>query len=387
MRGFMSKFDEYSQLLSSTYDAALDYKQWPIVLERLADALEGSSAVLRTGNLTHTQGEWISVRIDRAFDQLYAEYYKQHKALWQRARVRPAESCESDREVIPREELVRTEFYNDFLLPQDTHTALRTYILAEGGWQGIISVGRSPRRGEWEGGHLDLLRHVAPHLHRAAQINLRLGRSRLKAESLAEVLNNLTCGVIVVSGDGKALFANRAADAIVAAADGIGIDATGLRAAERQQSSALRKLMAGAATGGTEPNAAGGVLSLSRPSGRRALAVLVAPLHATSDWFVNRQPRAIVFVVDPECAPVVPEKYLQRLYNLTPAEGAVAVRILRGEGLKAVADSLRITLATVRTHRQRVFEKTGTRRQAELVRVILKAAAGIELERLAIGAE
>src|SRR6516225_124553 len=121
----MSKLDEYSQLVSSIYDAALDFKQWPVVLERLADALEGSSAVFRAGNLVNTQGTWISVRIDPVFDQLHTEYYKEHNALWQRAGARSVESCVSDREVIPKEVLVRTEFYNDFLLPQDTHTALR----------------------------------------------------------------------------------------------------------------------------------------------------------------------------------------------------------------------------------------------------------------------
>jgi len=110
------------------------------------------------------------------------------------------------------------------------------------------------------------------------------------------------------------------------------------------------------------------------------LAVLVAPLHVTASWLLNRQPRAIVFIVDPERVPVVPEKYLQLLYHLTPAEAAVAARILRGEGLQAVADSLRITLETVRTHRQRIFDKIGTRRQAELVRVVLEGAAGIGFE-------
>jgi len=380
----MGELDKFSQLVSSIYDAGLDFEQWPVVLEQLADALEASSAVFRAGNLLNTQGKWISVRIDPAFDPLYAAYYKEANKLWQRAGIRPVESCVSDREVISKEELVRTEFYNDFLLRQDIHTALRTYVLAKDDWQAVISVGRSPRRGEWECEHLDLLRRVAPHLHRAAQINLRLAGARFDAESSAEVLNNLACGVIIVSGDGKALFANAAAEAVVAAADGISLDATGLRAAHRQQSAALRKLIAAAAAGGAESKAAGGVLSLSRPSGRRPLATLVAPLHVRTGWFVNRQRRAIVFVVDPERAPIVPQKYLQHLYNLSPAEAAVAVRILRGEGLQAVADSLRITLATVCTHRQRVFEKTGTRRQGELIRVILEGAAGIGPGRLPI---
>ena len=379
----MSKLDEYSELVSSIYDAALDFERWPIVLERLVDALEGSTALFRNANLVNTEGVWASVRIDQTFQRLYVERYSDHNPLWERAGTRPVESCVSDREIIPKEELVRTEFYNDFLLPQDIHTVQRTYVLAEDDWEAVISVGRSPRRGEWEDEHLDLLRSVAPHLHRAAQLNLRLGGARFNEESSAEVLNNLACGVIIVTGETKILWANHAADAIIAAADGIRVDGGGLRAAERQQGLALRKLIATAATSGAATTAAGGTLSLSRASGQRPLAVLVAPLHVRPEWFVKREPRAIVFVVDPERAPIVPEKYLQDLYNLTPAEAAVAVRILRGEGLQAVADSLRITLATVCTHRQRVFEKVGARRQAELIRLILEGAAGIGLERLA----
>jgi DNA-binding CsgD family transcriptional regulator len=328
----------------------------------------------------------ITVRVDPVFDQLYYEYFREHKTIWQRAAARPVGTCLIDREVISKEELSRTEFYNDLLLPQDVYTALKAYVLATGDWHAVISVGRSSRRGEWEREHVDFLHRVVPHLQHAAQINLRLGAARFNEASSAEVLENLACGVIIVSGDGKALFVNRAAEAIVAAADGISFDTTGIRAANRQQSSALRQLIAAAATGAAGPKAVGGVLSLARPSGRRRLALLVAPLHVTAQWFVDRQPRAIVFVVDPERTPIVPEKYLQRVYNLTPAEAAVAVRILRGEGLQAVADGLRIGLATVCTHRQRVFEKTGTKRQAELVRLVLEQAAGIRLERLAFPA-
>jgi DNA-binding CsgD family transcriptional regulator len=36
-----------------------------------------------------------------------------------------------------------------------------------------------------------------------------------------------------------------------------------------------------------------------------------------------------------------------------------------------MAEELRVTQNTVRTHIKRIFEKTGTNRQAELVRVIL----------------
>ena len=43
-----------------------------------------------------------------------------------------------------------------------------------------------------------------------------------------------------------------------------------------------------------------------------------------------------------------------------------------------VAGRLQITLTTARTHLAHIFEKTGTRRQAEVVRLILQSAGGID---------
>jgi DNA-binding CsgD family transcriptional regulator len=225
------------------------------------------------------------------------------------------------------------------------------------------------------------MRRLAPHLHRAAQFNLRLGEARLAEASTAEALNGLTPAVIIVGGDSQVQFVNSAASAIVAETDGLSIDRTGLHAAVASESAVLRKLIARAAAG---TPAAGGMMTLSRPSQRRPLAVLVAPLQRRSAWFVDHGPRAIVSVVDPEQAPVVPEKYLQRLYGLTRAEAAITVQILRGQGLQAAADSLGISLATVRTHLQNVFAKTGTRRQSQLVRLIAQSQAGVQFDRFAL---
>ena len=104
---------------------------------------------------------------------------------------------------------------------------------------------------------------------------------------------------------------------------------------------------------------------------------MVAPLRAKAVWFANREPRAIVFVVDPERSPISPERYLRRLYNLTRAEAAVAAEVLEADGLQAVAGRLGVSLETVRTHLAHVFAKTGTRRQAELVRLLLQSQPAV----------
>ena len=66
-----------------------------------------------------------------------------------------------------------------------------------------------------------------------------------------------------------------------------------------------------------------------------------------------------------------PVEVLRRIYGLTRAESQVAMRVLNGDGLAPIAEELSVSLTTVRTHLQRIFDKTGTHRQAELVRLLL----------------
>jgi DNA-binding CsgD family transcriptional regulator len=68
---------------------------------------------------------------------------------------------------------------------------------------------------------------------------------------------------------------------------------------------------------------------------------------------------------------------LRAVFGLTRTEALVAAEIFRGEGLKAAADALGIGATTARTHLQRIFGKTGTRKQAELVRIIARTCPNV----------
>ncbi|HTV32394.1 MAG TPA: hypothetical protein VME69_04720 [Methylocella sp.] len=55
-------------------------------------------------------------------------------------------------------------------------------------------------------------------------------------------------------------------------------------------------------------------------------------------------------------------------FGLTGAETRVLAEIIGGAGLLAAATKLKITETTARTHLNRIFAKTRTHRQAELIR-------------------
>jgi DNA-binding CsgD family transcriptional regulator len=102
------------------------------------------------------------------------------------------------------------------------------------------------------------------------------------------------------------------------------------------------------------------------------------PLAAEPAWFLAHSPAAILFVSDPEQSRCValPDQ-LRAVFGLTRTEALVAAEIFRGEGLKAAADALGIGVTTARTHLQRIFGKTGTRKQAELVRIITRTCPNV----------
>jgi DNA-binding CsgD family transcriptional regulator len=62
---------------------------------------------------------------------------------------------------------------------------------------------------------------------------------------------------------------------------------------------------------------------------------------------------------------------LQRAHGLTRAEARVVSRLASGLDVPAIAAELRVSVETVRSHLKHAYAKTGTKRQAELVRMVL----------------
>ena len=65
--------------------------------------------------------------------------------------------------------------------------------------------------------------------------------------------------------------------------------------------------------------------------------------------------------------------FLRAEFGLTPAEARLVLRLVAGDSLRSSAKELSIGYETARTTLKSIFQKTGTRRQAELVIVIIHA--------------
>ena len=183
-------------------------------------------------------------------------------------------------------------------------------------------------------------------------------------------------GVLLVDADARVIFANRAAEALLRTGRGLLLGRDGLRAEIPAETRRLRRLIADCARSPRQLGGAGGRLRISREQGL-PLIVLVAPHHSQFTWIDVLRPRTILFVTDPGGVADMRRKWLREDFGLTRAEAAVAAEILEADGLQAMVDRLGVSLATARTHLAHVFDKTGTRRQAELVRLLLRSASAV----------
>jgi DNA-binding CsgD family transcriptional regulator len=177
-------------------------------------------------------------------------------------------------------------------------------------------------------------------------------------------------GLAVTDRCGHAHFLNRAAHALIARGL-LRLEHGRLRGATPEDSAALRRTIARCAAG-----RCGSAVRLAPGPGTVLVAACPIPASAPiTDGVV------LLRFADPASVPLPGPRMLQDQFGFTPAEAALAADILAGNDLAASATRRRITRNTARVHLRRLFEKTGTRRQAELMRLLLLCPQPVAAER------
>src|SRR5204863_2287614 len=110
----------------------------------------------------------------------------------------------------------------------------------------------------------------------------------------------------------------------------------------------------------------------------RAYQLVAAPLRTRFRLFAGiPMPVAVVLITDPERQDPTDIELLVRTYKLTPKEATMAAKLSAGRSVKQAAEELAITYETARTHLRRIFSKTETSRQAELLLLMARLPARV----------
>ncbi|MBS0332465.1 MAG: helix-turn-helix transcriptional regulator [Proteobacteria bacterium] len=378
----MGAFDQ-GEFLDLVYGAVLEPALWTPVMERYADAIGGQKGWLSLLNLADGRGGGFLARIDPAEMERYMAYFAAINPL-----NRVDDPARFARDYVPRiltdedwmakDELVASEYYNDFLRPQGIHSCLMVRLACRDGGTATVNITRPERRGQFEGEDLARANAVHPHLVRAFELGQKLALGRALAGGAAAVFDQSAHGLFLVDGQGRVQQMNRAGEALAAQRRGLTVGGGRLFALDAAAARALQALIGRAAAADAETRA-GGSMALPSAEGALPLSVAVAPVRMPATGLLAAGPVVIVCVTDPEAGARLPEQRLQELFGLTRAEARLALALFEGATLTEAAKSLAISRFTAQNQLARIFEKTGANRQATLIKLMMRAV-GLELE-------
>jgi DNA-binding CsgD family transcriptional regulator len=213
--------------------------------------------------------------------------------------------------------------------------------------------------------------HTHRRLQRALAVGIQPGSLATLQRLTAEWLDRSPAAVVFLDLNRRTVFRNLRAEALCSQGDGIQLRANGIALAHKQDDDRLQGLIARALSPTNSPPPADTAMRAERPSGKRPYIILVTPANGAHPVSSSVQPAVSVTIIDPEHEDLPPVGRLREAFGLTEAEGRLASLLTTGAELREAAAKLGITYGTARARLTQIFQKTGTRRQAALMRLLL----------------
>lgn len=362
----------FSRLVEQIYDCAIDPARWPVTLDVIRNALGFANAALTLQALP--SGRFLMnfvTGVESPWLERMSAYASDVIDLWGGPAV--AQSAPIDRPAVlsrmnPEAIAAGTNPYIvEWGRPQGLVDTLAIPLSRDGASIGTIGMGRHGSAGPIGETEIALATLLTPHLQRAVAIGRLLEGQVATRNTLAQVIDHLSMPVFILAVDRRILHRNAAAWRLPANDAGVSTRGERLSSPKADVARALESFVRHCHDGtGPRHHALG--LPCHGVDGRtRALHVLpmvgseVAPLLPGAV--------AAVFVATPRAATGASVAMIASLFALTPMEARVFSAVAEGATVAETARGLGTATSTVRSHLLQVFDKTGLRRQSELVRL------------------
>lgn len=380
LRGLGATFDldMVDALLTQIYEGPLENPPWQRALLLMRDSLQATHVTLM---LRPPSSDSSGVMINTGtVEQAAVTSYETHFfAIDPFVRLKEGDVVTAE-ELIGKEWLHST-YYREYLKPLDVRHLLGADIYTREGIECRLRVTRSHDAKPFTTSDKALVRYLLPHFKRSIQLHARLDFLECERQLFAGTVNRMLLGIVSFAQNGSIVETNQEARRILGEKDGIWLSGNTLQVESSQESRELQRMIKQALAGQpADENSPGLVeaMSITRPSGRAKLGVLVKPIPL-GQWSESRQrPVVAVFLRNPEANTTQPSQELvRRLFGLTRMEAALALLLTEGLTLDEAAEQLNVRRNTARTHLRSIFCKTGVTRQTMLVRLLLNSVISL----------
>jgi DNA-binding CsgD family transcriptional regulator len=368
----MSSPRHISSLIGEIYDAILDRAQWIEALEKAsqfvgaqAGALLWRNPVCRAVNIIHAFG------IEPHFVELYKRHYARLDPTTGPMLLRDVGDVARTADLLPHDELLKTCFYREWLQPQGFVDTLQASLDRSPTDVVHLYFMRNGESGMIDNATRDRLRLIIPHMRRAVLVGQLVDRTTAQAATFGDALDGICAGLFLVDANGQIVHANTSGQAMLT--QGVLLRGTGDKLMPHDSNAAqgLHAIFSSAARDLADTGPRGGAVPLTGRDGEHYVAhVLSLTAGARRQVGADDSAVAAVFVQKASLDMPCPQQAIAKLYKLTPTELRVLSGIVQVGGVPDVAEVMGISVSTVKTHLRRLFAKTGTDRQADLVKLV-----------------
>jgi DNA-binding CsgD family transcriptional regulator len=361
--------ERLSDLIGLIYDCAIDPARWPIAMEAIRGEMGLQLSSLDVAGLPegHSLLNYMTNVPDPWAQR--ADLMPRAAEMWGGMANLLANPFEEpmvlSRVVGEPDESWTMPFYREWAEPQGISDVICLPLVRDERGLGAVSFGRHRDAAPIDERMIELGRLLIPHLQRAAAINRLLDLAAHRQATFTALFDAMRAPVLVVDEGLSVEHANSAARTLIARDDVLHLRNGVLSAADRTVQQALSAAIHDA----TEDFIAFGRrgLGIPLPRGEDASGMLhLLPLRPDPE---GGRRRAALFVAETRSPPAANETLAAILFGLTPGESAVFAQIADGIDVSHAAKALGVAPSTVKTHLQHIYDKTGVRRQAELVRL------------------
>ena len=364
-----------AQLLSvvgDIYDTTFDQALWNNTLERIvehvgADHGARSCALLSMGATGEIRLGY-KVGITPRFAQSYIDHYGRFDPT-HAIRLSEVGQIHSVEDWIPIEDYRKGHYYQEWVRPQRFEDAAS--VLLDKSADGFSYFGLIKSGGVVDDNLRQALAPIVPHLRRAALIGQVLNRRTGIAAPIEQALDALKAAIFLLDASGNITHLNEGGRDIIERRDFLRAERGRLVAADPQLNRVLREAMAASVFGDGATRSESIALPFVAHDGERFVGHML-PLTAGQRRSTGTAFDASAILFVRKTALDVPQAadIIKGIFQLTPAEARVLLTIVEAGGVAESAKNLDIAESTVKTHLGRIFTKTDTKRQADLVKLV-----------------
>lgn len=371
--------EQLSDLIGQIYDCVLNPNNWESVLAAVSGEFRFASSMLGVYRLDRAQTVCqYAVGVEPEFLARFPELAPEMPEVWgglEQIQRYPLDEPIVNSLAVDRA-LVRENRYLKEWTARGVSDAVVIFMAKDDTLLGHIGFNRHESAGAIGKQEVDGLRLLAPHIRRAVTISNLFDMKTIEAATFGSALDSFSFGIILVDETLGIVHANRAAADILKSGDLIRSRKRRLGLPDSSANAALERAVGQAA----RDEVGLGPMGIGIPAlgGLEPRVIHVMPLRKdTRRGRLAQRAAAALFIAPATSPPRMPIDALALIYDLTPAECRIFEMIAAGDTQTAIARTLGIAPSTVKTHVLHLFEKTGSARQADLLKLAANLSAPV----------